>query len=366
MNNNDLSRDINVAESQPGESSSSETMITPDANKKVPLILDTDMSHDVDDVAALAMIHAFANNGEADLRAVVTNSNSHHNRSASTVDVINTYYNRPNIPIGVSKVADLHQDDSWYGGTLHTEFPHDTLSDDQVADAVDVLRETLAAAEDNSITYVSIGYLVNMASLLRSEPDEYSGLNGTELVQQKVKETVIMGGQYPYHSTEWNFSRNRPEDTQFVVDNWPTRTVFSGSEVGWQMYSGTSLQDAPDSNPVKRTYEISYGFDTPNNTLTDGYHTWDQTAVLWAVRGDQDLWNRVDYGFNQVNDDGSSQWETWRDDPRQEYLVKTQDNSRYIEIVDKLYLASPIDVDNDNYENEFEQSMCDDAHNSEF
>ena len=343
MSNNDLSRDINVAESQQGES------LLSDADHGVPLILDTDMSNDVDDVAALAMIHALANNGEASLQAVVTNSNSNHSRSASTVDAINTYYNRPDIPIGVTKVAGLQQDESWYGSTLHTKFPHDTPSDDQVADAVDVLRETLAAAEDNSVTYVSVGYLVNMASLLNSEADEHSSLNGTDLVQQKVKETVIMGGQYPYQSTEWNFSRNRPEDTKFVVDNWPTRIVFSGSEVGWQMYSGTSLQNAPDSNPVKYTYEVSWGFDTPNNTLTDGYHTWDQTAVLWAVRGDQDLWNRVDNGFNQINPDGSSQWETWRDDPRQEYLVKTQDDSRYIDIVNDLYLASPIDVDNNEF-----------------
>ena len=315
---------------------------TPGSNNEVQLIFDTDMSNDVDDVNALAMIHALANKGEANLLAVVTNANAEHNRTASTVDVINTYYNRPDIPIGVTKVSGLQQDGSFYGGSMHTMFPHDTPSDDQVADAVDVLRETLAAAEDNSITYVSVGYLVNMASLLESGPDEHSILNGTDLVQQKVKEAVIMGGQYPDWGKEWNFSRNRPQDTQMVVDHWPTRIVFSGSEVGWQMYSGTSLQNAPTSNPVRYAEEVFKGFDTPNNAITDGYDSWDQTAVLWAVRGDEDLWSRVDNGFNQVNSDGSSQWQTGRDDSRQEYLVKMQDNSRYIDIVNDLYLVPPI------------------------
>ncbi len=318
----------------------------PDSNNGVQLILDTDMSNDVDDVAALAMIHALANNGEADLLAVVTNANSNHKRTASTVDAINTYYNRPDIPIGVTKVSGLQEDGSWYGDSLHTIFPHDTPSDDQVADAVDVLRATLAAAEDNSVTYVSVGYLVNMASLLQSEPDEHSNLNGMDLVRQKVKEAVIMGGQYPHAGTEWNFSRNRPQDTQMVVDNWPTRIVFSGAEIGWQMYSGTSLQNAPTSNPVRYAHEVFRGFDTPNNALTDGYHTWDQTAVLWAVRGDQDLWRRVDQGFNQVNADGSSHWQTGEDDSHHEYLVKTQDNSRYVDIVNDLYLVPPITNNN--------------------
>ncbi len=111
------------------------------------------------------------------------------------------------------------------------------------------------------------------------------------------------------------------------------------------MYSGTSLQNAPDSNPVKYAHQVFRGFDTPNNAITDGYHTWDQTAVLWAVRGDEDLWRRVDNGFNHVNSDGSSQWQTWRDDSRQEYLVKTQDDSRYVNLFNDLYLVPPIEVD---------------------
>ncbi|ELS05415.1 Inosine-uridine nucleoside N-ribohydrolase, partial [Xenococcus sp. PCC 7305] len=315
----------------------------PGSNKGVQLIFDTDMSNDVDDVAALAMIHALANNGEANLRAVVTNANSIFPRTASTVDVINTYYNRPDIPIGVTKLSGLKQDGTWYGGNMHKMFPHDTPEDSQVEDSVDVLRATLAAAEDNSITYVSVGYLINMASLLRSGPDEHSDLTGMELVEQKVKEAVIMGGQYPHSGKEFNFAESRPQDTQLVVDTWPTRIVFSGAEIGYKMYSGTSLQNAPDSNPVKYAHEVFRGFDTPNNAITDGYHTWDQTAVLWAVRGDEDLWRRVDNGFNQVHSDGSSQWQTWRDDSRQEYLVKTKDNSHYVNIVNDLYLSPPLD-----------------------
>ncbi|ELS02211.1 Inosine-uridine nucleoside N-ribohydrolase [Xenococcus sp. PCC 7305] len=318
---------------------------TSSTSNAVKLIYDTDISNDADDVSALAMIHALVDNGEAELLAVVTNSNARSDRTASTVDVINTYYNRPNIPIGVTKVTDLQEDGSWYGHNLYKMFPQDTPNDEQVADAVDVLRATLAAAEDNSISYIQAGYPINMASLLRSEPDEHSSLNGIDLVRQKVKVVVMMGGQYPHPGTEWNFSRNRPQDTKYVVDTWPTRMVFAGSEIGWRMYSGTSLQNVPVSNPVRYTYEVFKGFDTPNNAITDGFHSWDPPAVLWAVRGDQDLWTRINEGFNQVNDDGSSQWQTWRDDDRHEYLVKTQDDSVYIDIFDELYIRPPINID---------------------
>lgn len=44
------------------------------AGTGVPLIIDTDMSFDVDDVGALCVAHALMDNGEADLLAVMANS----------------------------------------------------------------------------------------------------------------------------------------------------------------------------------------------------------------------------------------------------------------------------------------------------
>ena len=57
---------------------------------------------------------------------------------------------------------------------------------DQVDDALTVLRESLAQAEDDSVVIVSLGFLHNIAQLLRSSPDNISDLSGSELVRKKV------------------------------------------------------------------------------------------------------------------------------------------------------------------------------------
>ena len=56
----------------------------------------------------------------------------------------------------------------------------------QVEEALPVLRRTLAAADDHSISYVSVGFLHNLAELLASPADTISPLTGQQLVEQKV------------------------------------------------------------------------------------------------------------------------------------------------------------------------------------
>ena len=65
----------------------------------VPVIFDTDMGNDVDDALALAMIHALESRGEAKLLAVTVSKDNKY--AAPFVDVVNTFYGRGEIPIGV-------------------------------------------------------------------------------------------------------------------------------------------------------------------------------------------------------------------------------------------------------------------------
>ncbi len=44
----------------------------------IPVILDTDMDSDVNDVGALAVLHALANNGEAEILGVIVTSDGMH------------------------------------------------------------------------------------------------------------------------------------------------------------------------------------------------------------------------------------------------------------------------------------------------
>ena len=65
----------------------------------VSVIYETDFTFDVDDVGALAVLHALADNGEAEILAV--SYNEVQSRAADAIDAINTWYGRGDIPIGL-------------------------------------------------------------------------------------------------------------------------------------------------------------------------------------------------------------------------------------------------------------------------
>ena len=67
----------------------------------VPLIFDTDIGNDVDDVLALGVIHALQSRGECELLAVTITKD--HEAAASFTDAVNTFYGRGEIPVGVCR-----------------------------------------------------------------------------------------------------------------------------------------------------------------------------------------------------------------------------------------------------------------------
>src|SRR5215472_18240923 len=74
----------------------------------VPVIFDTDMGNDVDDALALALLHGLESRGECRLIAVtITKDNPW---AAPYVDLVNTFYQRAHIPIGMVKKGVTPQD----------------------------------------------------------------------------------------------------------------------------------------------------------------------------------------------------------------------------------------------------------------
>src|SRR5436305_297105 len=67
----------------------------------VDLIFDTDMMTDCDDAGAMAVLHALADRGECRILATVVSSAEP--KSALAVEIINTYYGRPELPVGMIK-----------------------------------------------------------------------------------------------------------------------------------------------------------------------------------------------------------------------------------------------------------------------
>src|SRR5690554_317984 len=68
---------------------------------KNSIIFDTDMESDVDDVGALAILHALADSGEVKILGVMVCAENPW--SILSADRINTYFNRENIPLGQLK-----------------------------------------------------------------------------------------------------------------------------------------------------------------------------------------------------------------------------------------------------------------------
>ena len=61
----------------------------------VKIIFDSDMALDPEDMNALCLLHAFADEGEAEIIATVACGYETNRASGATIDAINTFYHRP-------------------------------------------------------------------------------------------------------------------------------------------------------------------------------------------------------------------------------------------------------------------------------
>ncbi|MCW5206242.1 nucleoside hydrolase, partial [Desulfobulbus sp. F5] len=184
------------------------------------MILDTDISSDADDVGAVAILHNLANQGKVNVLAMMVSSGDPW--SVPCLQALNAWFGRQEIPIGKAQDG-IVGDESSYTRAVAEEFAPST-STATVPDAVQLYRRVLAAQADSSMTLVSIGYLTNLHHLLQSKPDALSPLDGVDLVRQKVKRLVCMGGQYP-SGREWNFYQDVKAAVD-VISHWPVSIVF--------------------------------------------------------------------------------------------------------------------------------------------
>lgn len=276
----------------------------------VRIIFDTDMGNDCDDAGALGMLHALADNGEADILGVICSSGANP-YGPGTVDAINTYYGRPHLPIGAEQgnFGDASDKYTRQVGTDTATFGHDVVDKTDVPSALTVYRQLLAAAPDNSVTIVTVGHLKGLYDLLQSPADSASALDGLALVQLKVQKWVAMGGVYPSGS-EFNFDDSGAGPyTQYVVANWPVTAVFSGAEIGNQIHTGSGLAALPENNPVRQSYyHWSLYYTEDGSNWPFNRRSWDQTAVLYAVRGLSTYWTAHTTGYNSISSSGANTW----------------------------------------------------------
>lgn len=154
--------------------------------------------------------------------------------------------------------------------------------------AVEVLRKTLAGEDDNSVVISAVGMTTNMRDLIQSQGDDFSPLNGHDLVQKKVKSIVWMDGNYNFGCAQHDSDNWLGDDkdcrgsARDAVAGWPASVpqYYNSPDLGSAVNSGGALSRcAPISNPCRKAYEDWWG--QPNHDRS----AWDLINTLVAVRG---------------------------------------------------------------------------------
>jgi inosine-uridine nucleoside N-ribohydrolase len=271
----------------------------------VPLIVDTDIYSNADDVGALASAFALQLSGEAKVIAVTVNTRTSRPAVATDswkcVAAIDSFYGFSQVPIGTDMPNNGGDSDSPYTAQCAQLAPASTPTPKS---AVTVMRQALASQPDGSVVITCVGYEENLAALLQSSADSV-GPNGAALVAQKVKMLVVMGGTYPSSSNgpENNLAGN-PAAAQYVSNNWPTKLVYSGSEIGDVVYTGQTISSThPANSPVRVAFETYAG---PNHSI----QSYDATAVYHAVRPTDPVLSETGPGTNAIDSSGNNVFTT--------------------------------------------------------
>lgn len=273
----------------------------------IRIILDTDIGNDVDDALALDMLYKYQDQGVVKILGILTNKDTKY--APEFVDIMNTWYGYPKIPIGTISDGVLLDDYVNYAENvcvLNNEdgtpmFKRSYKNYDKLLPSHILYRKLLAAQPDNSVTVITIGFSTNLARLLETPGDKYSPLTGRELVAKKVRLVSVMGGDFIENPrAEFNIVNDIPAAKK-LFSEWPGQIIVSPFAVGKAIkFPASVIQNDFNwgvQHPMVQAY-LNYRkmpYDRP---------TWDLTSVLYAVKGAGDFFTVSEPGTVSVTDDG--------------------------------------------------------------
>lgn len=307
------------------------------------LFIDTDIGADCDDAGALAIANILKNNGFIDILGITYTTSSKW--GPACIDSIDTYFGNGDIEIGTTSRQNYCENINEFQRVLATEFLNGIYNNNtgelkKVDDAVILIRRKLAKTDDKSVTFVCIGQLDNISDLLDSPADEYSALNGIELVKRKVKEFVVMGGLFKekdekimfYDATcevEYNIACDIVSAQNFV-DKCPVKVVFCDFKVGYRVFTGKMLLDQNSTqNPVTVAYKLF------NNKPRE---SWDPLTMWYAVFGLDDLFELSHEGNINIDDKGNTVFDDSIKNNR--YIIRLGNSIEYTQNkLDEVFLG---------------------------
>ncbi|MBR3398388.1 MAG: nucleoside hydrolase [Prevotella sp.] len=257
----------------------------------INLILDADFGSSTDDLFALMMINHFMDEGRVDLKGVIVDREGAKN--AGVVDIFNTYYGHPNVPVGLERngvknprcfipyngICDLKD---VHGNPMFKR----SFDENKCMEGYKLYRKLLSEAKDKSITVVAIGFMTTIAQLFESGADEYSKEKGVDLFGKKVKAVYIQSGRFEAGDSLSGYNmRAASKQAAVFYNNLPKDVdiIMSPSNIGDLMdYSPKDVLadlSTTERNPIKAVY-THYTCDT-------GQRMWDTNCLVNAVDGDE-------------------------------------------------------------------------------
>lgn len=287
----------------------------------VSVIFDTDVGNDIDDVLALQMLFNYEKQQKLKLLGItISKSNS---RVIEYLDAYCRLHGHPDMPLGYAYNGVNPEPHRYVPVTLDTTvngkkllFPKRSISD-SLPEGYKLLRKLLAGSADQSVVLMVVGPETNIARLLRSGADEFSALNGVELMKKKVRLVSVMGGMYTneFDFPEWNIVQDL-NASKIMFAECPVPLVASGFEIGDKYrYPANSISNdfaGGDANPLVMSYKVYQPFPYDRQT-------WDLTSVLYAIEPEKNYFDLSPAGRITIAADGKSVFSAGNGDHR--YLI---------------------------------------------
>ena len=144
-----------------------------------------------------------------------------------------------------------------------------------------------------------------------------------------------MAGEFPA-GREFNVYCDA-EASKVVAEQWPTEIIFSGFEIGEKVFTGRRLVEMPvENSPVKEAYAMSVAGGDDEDRMS-----WDQTAVLVAIKGAAPYFDMERGRFSVTSDEGANGWEADPQGPHARLLFR-QTPEQIAEAIEGYMMHQPV------------------------
>jgi hypothetical protein len=150
-----------------------------------PVIIDTDFASDADDLLAVRLGLIYQDLGLIDVKAIMLSTS--YSKSPQAVSALCNWDGHSGIPIGMNTKTIVH-----VGGEYVDKLCELGHGYTDYTDTTKLYRKILAES-DTKIDIITLGFMQNISDLINSQPDQYSPLNGVQLMQEKVDKLYVVG-----------------------------------------------------------------------------------------------------------------------------------------------------------------------------